>query len=86
MKKIVFPYVEAGMGHIMPLRSVAEVFKKKYGDKVEVVETYFFRDQKNVKAIKVEEDFVRQVKMHNRRKGWGAAQFSYLTSLVKELA
>ena len=38
MKKIVFPYVEAGMGHIMPLRSVAEVFKKKYGDKVEVVE------------------------------------------------
>ena len=78
MKKIVFPYVEAGMGHIMPLKAVAEVFKKKYGDKVEVVETYFFRDQKNVKVIKVEEDFVRQVKMHNRRKGWGAAQFFLL--------
>ncbi|NLL69101.1 MAG: hypothetical protein GX232_02725 [Acholeplasmataceae bacterium] len=81
MKKIVFPYVEAGMGHIMPLKAVAEVFKKKYGDKVEVVETYFFRDQNNEEAIKIEQDFIKQVKLHNRFRGLGRFQF-FLMRLV----
>ena len=35
--RVLFPEVEAGLGHIMPMRAVAEIFEKKYGDKVDVV-------------------------------------------------
>ena len=36
MKKIrvLFPYVEAGFGHIMPMKSIDRAFRAKYGDKV----------------------------------------------------
>ena len=46
MKKprVVFPFTEAGMGHIMPLRSIADAFEKKYGDKAEVVRSEFFSE------------------------------------------
>ena len=74
-KRVVFPFVEAGMGHIMPMRSVATIFKEKYGDKVEVIETDFFSAQDNVHAIDVEKDFIRQVKLHNKYRGLGKLQF-----------
>ena len=34
--KVVFPFVEAGFGHIMTEKSVADAFEKKYGDLCEV--------------------------------------------------
>ena len=42
--RVVFPFTEAGMGHIMPLRAMADIFEKKYGDKVEVVRSQFFTE------------------------------------------
>ena len=42
--KVLFPEVEAGLGHIMPLRSVYEVFNKKYGDKVDVIKLNYFKN------------------------------------------
>ena len=32
--RIVFAFTEAGLGHIMPLKSIADAVEKKYGDKV----------------------------------------------------
>ncbi len=42
--RVVFPYVEAGLGHIMPMRSLADAFESKYGDKCEVVRSQFFTE------------------------------------------
>lgn len=42
--KVVFTYVEAGMGHIMPARGVAEAFERKYGHLCQVDKWYIFRD------------------------------------------
>lgn len=74
-KRVIFPFVEAGMGHIMPMRAVLTAFRQKYGDKVEIIETKFFHDQDNKEAIKIEQDFIKQVKFHNRFRGLGRLQF-----------
>ena len=42
--RVVFPYVEAGFGHIMPMRSIADAFERKYGDKCETVRSHFFTE------------------------------------------
>ncbi|MBQ9756316.1 MAG: glycosyltransferase [Clostridia bacterium] len=48
--RALFCFVEAGMGHIIPTRGVADVFERKYGDKVEVVRSYVFKESKS-KAV-----------------------------------
>ena len=67
MKKIrvLFPYVEAGFGHIMPLRSIEETFRRKYGDRVEVVSSAFFTETGNKHLIRYERMISRQVKIYN---------------------
>lgn len=67
MKKIrvLFPYVEAGFGHIMTMRSICQTFRKKYGDKVEVVESDFYTETGNKHLIRYEQMMARQVKMYN---------------------
>lgn len=42
--RVVFPYVEAGLGHIMPMRSLADAFEKKYGDRCQVIRSHFFTE------------------------------------------
>ena len=64
--RVVFTYVEAGKGHIIPTHSVCECFKKKYGDKVEVVESKFFTETGDPNLEKTEKLFVRAVKDQNR--------------------
>ena len=44
--KVVFTYVEAGMGHIMPMSGMQDAFEKKYGDKCEIVKSYVFAQSK----------------------------------------
>ncbi len=48
--KALFSFVEAGMGHIIPETAIADVFERKYGDKVEVVRSYVFKESKS-KAV-----------------------------------
>lgn len=45
--KVVFTFVEAGMGHIVPATGLSDAFEKKYGDKCEVVRSYIFKDSKS---------------------------------------
>lgn len=49
MKKprVLFPFTEAGLGHIMPMRAIAAKFEALYGDKVEIIRSSFFRENGN---------------------------------------
>jgi processive 1,2-diacylglycerol beta-glucosyltransferase len=73
--RVVFPFVEAGLGHIMPLKAVADAFEKKYGGEVEVIRTDFFKDKNNAEQIEVEKEFVKEVKLHNKNRLRGFVQF-----------
>ena len=68
MKKIrvLFPYIEAGYGHIMPLRSIEDAFRKKYGDKVEIISSKFLTETNDSHMIKYEKMLSRQVRLYNR--------------------
>ena len=67
--KVLFPFTEAGLGHIMPLRSILDAFREKYGDRVEIVESWFFKDSGDA-ALKRFEDamclFVKEQNKHNK--------------------
>ena len=54
--RVLFPYVEAGFGHIMPMR----------GDRVEIVSSKFFTETGDPHLIDYEQMISRQVKMYNR--------------------
>ena len=64
--RVLFPYVEAGMGHIAPMRAIAEKFKELYGDKVECVETKFFGDSGNKTLVAFEKKMCKSVVDTNR--------------------
>lgn len=76
--KVVFPFVEAGFGHIMPATAAYTAFKEKYGTKVDIVKTYFYQDTNNADMKYVEDEFVNEVKKHNRNRLNGLMQFSLL--------
>lgn len=59
--KVVFTFIEAGMGHIMPLKNIADCFEKKYGDKAECVRSNFFSDSKAPTLKRFEKMLVNQV-------------------------
>ena len=69
--RVVFPFVEAGLGHIMPLNSIADEFEKLYGDKVEVVRSKFFTESGDQNLIRYEEGLKKEVLKHNRHPFYG---------------
>lgn len=75
MKKprVLFPYVEAGMGHIAPMRAIADKFKEMYGDKVECVECKFFGDSGYKKLVAFEKKMCKTVVDTNRDHALGFA-------------
>jgi len=42
--RVLFTFVEAGFGHIMPMHGIYEEFKKKYGERVECLPVNIFSD------------------------------------------
>lgn len=73
MKKpvVLFPYVEAGMGHIAPMHAIADKFKELYGDRVDCVETLFFGDSGNKTLIAYEKKMCQSVVDTNRNHALG---------------
>lgn len=69
--RVVFPYVEAGLGHIMPLNSIADEFERLYGDRVEVVRSRFFTETGSKKLASYERHLTREVVKHNRHPFYG---------------
>lgn len=64
--RVLFPYVEAGKGHIVPTRNIAEEFKKHYGDRCEVIESKFFTETGDPNLEKTEILFRKTVQNQNR--------------------
>lgn len=60
--KVVFTFMEAGMGHITPMAGMSKAFSDKYGDKCEVVNTYLFSDSKEKKVRKMGATQVKFIK------------------------
>ena len=61
-----FPFVEAGMGHIAPMRAIANKFKELYGDKVTVIESRFFSEGNNQDMITLEQRMCKSVVDSNK--------------------
>jgi len=74
-KRIVFPFVEAGLGHIMPMTAVRDAFTEKYGDKCEIINTYFFQETDNEGLKGIEKKLIDEVHKHNKSKFHGFYQF-----------
>ena len=69
--RVVFPFVEAGMGHIMPARSIADAFEKKYGNYATVIRSNFFTESNQKPLITFEKNLVREVKKYNKSAVYG---------------
>ncbi len=68
--RVVFTFVEAGKGHIIPTQNVCDSFRSKYGDRVEVVESRFFTETGDERLEMTEKLFSRAVKQQNRSGIW----------------
>ncbi len=66
--RVLFSFVEAGKGHIIPEMAVCESFKKKYGDRTEVIESYFYSETDDESLKKTEKLFEGAVKLQNKGK------------------
>ncbi|MBQ3219344.1 MAG: hypothetical protein IJB32_01985 [Clostridia bacterium] len=51
--KVLFTFVEAGMGHIIPMRGISNAFKEKYGDKCEIIDSYIFTESEHEQVKKM---------------------------------
>ena len=69
--RVLFPFTEAGLGHIIPLRSIADEFERLYGDKVEVVRSNFFTDSGNKNLEIFERRMKSNVEIQNRHTVFG---------------
>ena len=63
--RVVFAFVEAGMGHIMPMQALADAFEKKYGAYCDVIRSKFFNETGNKSLMALEQSFVKEVKKYN---------------------
>ncbi|MCL2796603.1 MAG: hypothetical protein FWD58_00900 [Firmicutes bacterium] len=83
---MVFPFVEAGLGHIMPMTAVCDAFEEKYGDRCEIVRTKFFQDKQDPDLKYVEDTLIKEVKNHNKYKIFGLFQFSMMRLVGQKIS
>ena len=69
--RVVFPFVEAGMGHIMPERSIADAFEKKYGAYCEVVRSRFYNETNEEPLMRLERNMCNEVRKYNKNHLYG---------------
>lgn len=75
--KVLFTYVEAGFGHIIPMRGMANAFRAKYGDKCEIVEADLFKQSKNPAVNKMGDELTGYSKTITN--SWLLKQFETLS-------
>ncbi|MDE6372961.1 MAG: hypothetical protein K2L72_00510, partial [Clostridia bacterium] len=69
--RVVFPYTEAGLGHIMPMNSIADEFERLYGDKVEIVRSMFFSETDDEKLKEYQKKLSEAVRNYNKHPAVG---------------
>ena len=70
----------------MPTKSIEETFRKKYGDKVEIISSDFFTESGNRHMEKYEKMLARQVRLYNRLPFIGFSATSACEFLGREVA
>lgn len=79
--KVVFTFVEAGLGHIIPASAMYQAFNSKYGDKCEVVKSYIFSESKSEKVNKMGTELSTHTKRAMKNKLYNKLEgLSYLLS------
>ena len=73
MKKprVVFPFTEAGFGHIMPMNSISDEFERLYGERVEVVSSHFFKETGDKCLADYEQLLSDTVRRYNKHPAFG---------------
>ncbi len=74
--KILITFVEAGMGHIVSAQAISESLKAKYGDKMEIIESYILRDSENPILPKYEDFLVKNTQLYSKLPAYGDIQFA----------
>ena len=69
--RVLFPFTEAGLGHIMPMNSIADEFERLYGDKVEVVRSQFFTETGDKHLKRYEKQLTDTVRAYNKHPAFG---------------
>lgn len=72
--RILFPYVEAGLGHIVPMKAFVSEFEKEHSDEFEIIESDFYKEDNDQDLIKYETWLCNFVKLF--------AFFPFLGNLV----
>ncbi len=78
--KVVFPFVEAGLGHIMTEKAICDAFEKKYGEYFEIVRTNFYTEVGTKPAKNFETFMCNSVKKYNKTNVLG-----YLSTFMLKL-
>ncbi len=60
--RVVFTFVEAGMGHIVPATGISDAFEKKYGDKCEVIRSFIFKEDDNKELVDYQNALIADTK------------------------
>lgn len=74
--KILFTFIESGMGHITSMQSIVDSMTKNYADEVEIINDYVM--QHNESTVKYEKFLTKQVQNTNSIKGFGQFIFGIL--------
>ncbi len=74
--RVLITFVEAGMGHIVSAQAIAESLKRKYADKMEIIESYILRDSDNPVLTKYEEFLVENTKLYSKVPAYGDLSFA----------
>ena len=67
-KRVAISFCEAGQGHIVTAQSVAESLEKKYGDKIEVIRDYSYRDSGEKVLVDHEQFLIKDVCRANKNR------------------
>ena len=74
--RVLITFVEAGMGHIVSAQAISECLKRKYSDKMEIIESHILRDSDNPVLPKYEEFLVRNTQWYSKLPAYGDIQFA----------
>lgn len=80
--KVVVTFIEAGMGHIVSAKAIAEALQNRYGNEIEVVEQYVCKE--NDVLSKFEKYLVKEVKRMNKMPGYSNLQFAAMHILTPQ--
>jgi UDP-N-acetylglucosamine:LPS N-acetylglucosamine transferase len=79
--RVVFTFVEAGMGHLVPATGISDAFEKKYGDKCEVIRWKIYSGSKNQEILNYHQSIISDTKKQAKHKIY-AFLFHWLSEII----